>query len=751
MDRAKDRKALKGTSVILLAVAVVLFVSTYLSLMPLPVSLLVIDSDIQKPRVLDRNGVPLSITYTNKWNIHEQVPLYDVPEMLKQSFILAEDKRFFEHSGVDWKARFNAIFQNIRARSVIRGASTITEQVVRMLHPRPRTFWSRWVEGFDAVRLEQRFSKFDILEFYLNQIIYASNRRGVKQAAMYYFDRDLNTLSTKETIALAVLVRAPGRLDLYGDPSRIEQPVTLLAGKLKAEGLIGEEDIEEIRLSELHLSSQTLDVHASHFVTQVYESVSSNDTRTKIHTSLDITLQSRVQKILDNRTLELKQRGVSDGAVLVVDNASGEILAWVNAGGGKYSADKNASHMDMVTMPRQPGSALKPFLYASALEGEWTAATRIDDSPLAVQVSTGLHEYHNYSREHYGPVRLREALGNSLNIPAVRAIKYVGVDRFLQRLRSIGFDSLTRHPHHYGEGLALGNGEVTLFELVQAYSMLSRGGVFRPLRYLMEDTELIPSRRIFTEETSSIIADILSDPEARQLEFGSGNLLRFPSQTAVKTGTSTDYRDAWAVGFSSRHTVGVWIGNADQRPMLEVSGSIGPALVLRSVFNELNSVEAPEHLFVSPKLQRVKICRDSGMSPGEHCHVISEWFQDRDLPRDKCPVHVVGNKGNNQMATPLAHHENSGLRILQPTPGMQIAMDPRIPDNLEAFAFLLSKDKRIEQVEWVIDGHEKNAGNDSEEYLWSISPGEHTVFARVWLINEDKPVETEHISFLVKQ
>jgi penicillin-binding protein 1C len=228
--------------------------------------------------------------------------------------------------------------------------------------------------------------------------------------------------------------------------------------------------------------------------------------------------------------------------------------------------------MDAVLIPRQPGSALKPFLYALALERGWTAATLIEDSPLSAPVGAGLHPYHNYSRKYYGPVRLRAALGNSLNTPALRTLRHIGTDRFLARLRRLGFESLRQHPDYYGDGLALGNGEVTLYELVRAYTVLANRGRRLPLRVTMApgaDDRSAPSQ-VFPDDTTSLIGDILSDPGARSLEFGHGGMLRMPVQTAVKTGTSNDYRDAWALGYNSRFTGGIWMGAAPMGSVVRV-------------------------------------------------------------------------------------------------------------------------------------------------------------------------------------
>ena len=303
---------------------------------------------------------------------------------------------------------------------------------------------------------------------------------------------------------------------------------------------------------------------------------------------------------------------MTDGALLVVDHTRDEVLAWVNGGGFEQEV---GGQIDMVTTPRQPGSALKPFVYALAMERGWTPATVLDDAPLAEAVGNGLHSFRNYSRHYYGPVRLRDALGNSLNVPAVKAVQFTGRSDLQLRLRELGIESLSEHPDFYGDGLALGNGELSLFELVRAYTVLARGGVLRPLRFTLDAPATGESRRVFDPEVSSLVADILSDPDARALEFGRRSILALPRPTAVKTGTSNDYRDAWAVGFTDRYTVGVWMGNVDRRSMKEITGSVGPGLVLRAVFAELYRNEDAKPLFLSRKLRQAPICRDERSRP----------------------------------------------------------------------------------------------------------------------------------------
>jgi penicillin-binding protein 1C len=700
-------------------------------------------------QVLDRHGVPLTVTYQNRWNIHDNIPLYRVPVLLQQAFIQAEDRRFYQHGGVDWLARLHALGQNLLAGKPARGASTITEQVVRMWHPRPRTLWSRWLEGLEAAGLESHFSKATILELYLNQVPYAGQRRGVVQAARDYFDRDLNTLSTQEILALAVLIRAPSRLDLHQGTAQVEGAIAQLASHMRALNLLTEDQYRSAVEDRLVLRPAAAPVQATHFVEHLYERGAPARTNAgRLHTTLDSTLQHTIQDLLDQRLSDLHASHVENGAVLVVDHRSNQILAWVN--GGDLAAGWPGSRIDAVTTPRQPSSALKPFLYALALEKGWTAATLIDDTPLALPVGTGLHPYRNYSRLYYGPVRLRIALGNSLNIPAVRTVQFVGPARFLERLSRLGFQSLDQHPDYYGDGLALGNGEATLFELVQAYATLARQGVFSPLKATRYDTlPEPPSRWVFSEQVSSLIAHILSDPEARRLEFGNGNLLRFPVQTAVKTGTSSGHRDAWAIGFSRRYTAGVWMGNLDRRPMRHVSGATGPALVLRAVFAELNRYEQARPLYLSPRLTAVRICPVSGQRAGPHCPTLTEWFEPTTVPDRDCGLHSAGD-GPEPVPVRSASAQKPPLRLLQPTPGLLLAMDPRIPDRLEAFPFRLPKEVSTLRIDWVVDGSlAATTSNGQNEYLWPLVPGRHIAQARIWLPGHAEPVETPAVGFRV--
>jgi penicillin-binding protein 1C len=707
---------------------------TWVDLLPMPTFLSPHGSGVRKVQVLDRNAVPFTITYQNRWNIHDLISLHNIPHFLQQAFIVSEDQRFYRHFGVDWSARLHALFQNIKSLAAVRGASTISEQVIRMWHPRPRTLWSRWLEGIEAGRLEKMFSKKDILEFYLNQIPYAGQRRGLVQAARDFFDRDLDTLSLKEMLALVVMVRAPARLDVRKNSTGMVRSIAQLANRLLTYGILDEKRYASLCKADIGIREASLPVTADHFVQYLHQMQPPEALGSAggLRTTLDIGLQHIVQTILDHRLTDLKNRGARNGAVLVVDHRQNEILAWANS--GAHLEDVATSWFDAVITPRQPGSTLKPFLYAMALSKGWTAATLVDDSPLSETVGQGLHAYHNYSRVHYGPIRVREALGNSLNIPAVRAIQFVGVEAFLECLHKLGIRSLQQHPDYYGDGLALGNGEITLLELVQAYTVLARIGIYGPLRCLMDETpRQKETSRIFSAEIASLIGNILSDPEARRLEFDEGSLLRFPIQTAIKTGTSSDYRDAWAIGFNHGLTVGVWIGNLDHSVTDGITGANGPALVLRSIFAELNHHRETRPLYLSPRLIKAEICRDTGLTADGNCASISEWF-------------VVGT-GPKTSTTSAENAKPVFLR--HPSEGMQLAMDPRIPDDQEAFVFKLANLTGAKPVEWYVDGRKVGATSGGK-YLWNLQPGPHTVSAIVRQTDSGAFITTPEVSFMVK-
>jgi penicillin-binding protein 1C len=754
-----DAGMLLRTALLFALLAVAFVLATAVSLQP-PSAFLPDDpraaSPVARTRYTDRAGTPLNETLANAWNLHARLPLHEIPPLLQAAMITAEDQRFWQHHGADWMARAHAAVQNLRAGRVVRGASTISEQVVRLLQPRPRDPWSRWLEGWEAWWLEARFGKPALLEFYFNQVPYAAQRRGVLAAARHHFGRDLDTLNARELLTLAVLVRSPAGMGL--DTPRARDAVRRLAAQLRAQGEVLPPDAVLLAqpLSRPLPRSGT-DVDASAFISAL-RAWPRAPAGVQVRSTLDAHLQAQVQKLLSAQLRLDSDLDVRHAAALVVDWRSNEILAWAVA---TRDGDE-PTRIDAVRVRRQPGSTLKPFVYAQAFERGWTPSTMILDAPLEQLVGSGMHEYRNYSRVHYGWISARDALGNSLNVPAVKAAQAVGTPLLLQTLRSAGIASLREHPGYYGDGLALGNGEVTLYELVSAYATLARGGVYRPFtpfrreragfssrdaggeapRRVVEadaaslagnemQTESSPvQRRVWRAETASLIADILSDDAAREREFGRGGVLAFPVQTAVKTGTSSDYRDAWTLAFNDCCVVGAWFGNLDYQPMRDITGARGPAPVVRQVVAELNRARDTRALARHPALRRERVCIDSGERADAACEARDDWFA--------------------PWMTPGAWADgDTRVRIRKPAPGLRLAMDPRISDDAEGFEFRVQAPQDVTRVRWWVNG-ELAGESEGERFVWLLRRGHHAVSAEVWLAGAAVPTRTEPVPFDVR-
>lgn len=641
-----------------------------------------------EPSLEDRHGLPLNRTYQGRFNAHDLVGLPDVPAMLVSAFLTAEDSRFFRHHGVDWLARFHALWQNLKGWRTIRGASTISEQVVRILFPRPRTYWSRWLEGWDARRLEGRFTKHDILEFYLNQVPFAAQRRGIVQAARHYFGRSLSTLNTKEMLALAAMVRAPSLLAPGKGEAGLERRIATLAAAMRQQGLLSPSAAQEAMAGRLIVKQGQLPVAAPHFLAFVRERLAEGGgAGAAVRTTLDAELQLAAQGLLDQRLEDIADSGIVNGAVLVVDYRTAEVLIWAVA--GEASEEVPGHGYDAVRTPRQPGSTLKPFVYALALDSGWRPSTPIKDEPMVEAVEHGLHVYRNFSQVYYGMVPLAEALGNSLNTPAVRTLDFVGLERFLDALRQLGMQSLSQGADTYGKGLVLGNAEVSLLELVQAYGALARGGTPMTVKVLAEEEVIMEDggRRVFSERAASTIGAILSESEFRRLEFGEHSVLDFFVRTAVKTGTSTEGNDVWAVAYDGRYVVGAWFGNMSRSsPAGKITGAGGPALLTRSVFAELRKRYGPN-------------------------------------PLPRVALDLLPSEG----ASPTA---NEPIRMVVPAEAMEVLFDPRIPAASQRIPFSLAGVTAQDEVEWNVDGKwYRTPGH--EKLMWPVAIGTHQVLARV--------------------
>lgn len=539
---------------------------------PLPVS----------PVYLGADGTPLRQLLSDEGQRTALPVQYDeIPDSIIQATLAAEDKRFFSHAGIDLQAIARASRDNLMAGSVVSGASTVTQQLIKISADKktPRTLLSKIRESLQARQLEMTWDKKRILTEYLNRISYGNLLTGCRSAAQGYFGKPLEDLTAAEAATLASLPQSPTRLNPHKNFNAVQKRQRLILDLMVKNGWLKEEDRKQAEREKLSLRTYTGGFTAPHAV----ELAASKEGI--IRTTIDTNIQSRVEQILHHKLSLLAGKHVTQAAAVVIENQTGRVLALV--GSRDFFAGSDGQ-INGAWTPHSPGSALKPFTYLLALNHGYTAAGILPDLPIEYATPTGLYRPENYDHRHHGPVTLRNALGNSLNIPAVRVLQEIGGEAVLHdALKSLGLTTLDHPPEHYGLGLTIGNAPVRLVELANAYACLARLGVYRP--WTLEMTESFsPSTRLFPENTAYILADMLDDNQARMMTFGPHSVIRMPFRCAVKTGTSTNYRDNWTLGYTPEFTVGVWVGNFDNTPMNDVSGITGAAPIFREIFLHLH-------------------------------------------------------------------------------------------------------------------------------------------------------------------
>lgn len=549
---------------------------------------------------MDRDGKPLQrLRVDAKARRFEWVGVDAVSPALKAMLIAAEDQRFEAHDGVDWKAAMGAALGQLNGGNT-RGASTLTMQLAAMLDAElqrpddatPRSMAQKLRQARAALAIERRWSKAQILEAYLNLVPFRGELTGVSAMSWGLFGKAPHGIDRREAAIAAALVRGPNaearrvaRRACLLLKAEDDRPVTRPRGAAAKDGadpcngLVVQVEQTLARGYEAFPAQNG----APHAARRIFAEAGVRG-GARITSTLDADLQARARAFLRTRLTELAGRNVEDGAVVVLDNASGDVLAYVGSSGDL----SRAAQVDGAAAPRQAGSTLKPFLYALAIEERrLSAASILDDAPLQLATETGLYIPRNYSGSSRGPVSVRMSLAGSLNIPAVRSLAIVGPDRFVERLRSLGLSTVEASADHYGPSLALGSADVTLIELANAYRTLANGGLASPVR-LRRDAVPAKPQRVAGAAASYIVSDIMADRAARAVAFGTASPLETPFWSAVKTGTSKDMRDNWTVGYSSRHTVAVWVGNASGAPMHDVSGVSGAAPLWRDLMLALH-------------------------------------------------------------------------------------------------------------------------------------------------------------------
>lgn len=663
-------------------------------------------------QLFDRNGDPVhELRIDPHGRRFPWTPLDEISPALTQAIVTSEDHRFWSHHGVDLIAMLSSAARGILGgRS--RGASTITMQLAPLLDPSLGRSQSRksivrkFRQILAALALERRWSKQEILEAYLNLVTYRGELQGIGAASRVMFGKAPHGIDSAEAVVLAALIRAPNAR---------RESVAIRANALsRALGSSAPSRAAIASSLDSAFSSRGSDYTRVALAPHLAERLLHGESGSA-RCTLDRELQRFVIETLHRQIVDVRDRRVDDGAVIVVENATGEVWAYVG-GAGDLS---DAPDFDAIRAPRQPGSTLKPFLYALAVDKHLlTAASLIEDTPLELPEQRGIYRPLDYDREFRGLVSMRTALASSLNVPAVRTTDMVGVEVFADHLRRLGFSGLVEEGDYYGAALALGSADVTLWQLVNAYRTLANGGRYTELR-LTTDANTQKSSQIYSPEVSFVISDILSDRASRSTTFGLENSLATRYWSAVKTGTSKDMRDNWCVGYTDKFTVGVWVGNSSGAPMRDVTGITGAAPTWLNVMDYLH-----DRFGSGQMLRPADVTLSEVRFPGAVEPPRREWFVAETEPTSS-----------------LSNLDDSNPQILSPAAGTIIALDPDIPAVAQRVVFEASHG--AEKSRWILDG--RALAPVRGELLWTPTPGAHTLS-----IARDSRNAMETIQFTVR-
>jgi len=688
----------------------------------------------------DRNGLPLGTLLTHDQEHTAVVPLSQVSPQFIHAILAAEDGRFYEHGALDLKAIARALTEAIHARRIVSGASTITMQLARMLDPVPRTLYSKVQEIWLSWRLTSGMSKDEILSAYINRLPMGGNIYGVEAAARAYFSIPASDLNLAQASLLAAIPNNPTYFNPYDHWERLKHRQKYVLDRMVLDGYTTHSQTERAFTEEISFQSRHQGIIAApHFLFWLAshpEMAQREEKSSPIRTTIDRPLQQFVEAQVQQVISTLATNNVHDAAALVIDNHTGEVLAYV--GSPNYFDETKLGRNDGVQALRQPGSTLKPFLYELALEKDVIRPnTILADVPAHYAIpGAKLYSPTDYSHSFLGSVRVRVALANSLNVPAVRVLEKVGVQTFLDRLHDLGFEHLTHPAEYYGLGLTLGSGEVSLWELAQAYLFIARQGEATPLMTTFSHSKIVTADEhrstqisdcsicvyprlsaVQNPTTWQLITDMLSDRHARATAFGVDSVLSLPFPSAVKTGTSSNFRDTWTVGFTTDYTVAAWVGNFDGEPMRQVSGVTGAAPLWNRIMLDLHEHQEPASFLPPAGMVQLPICATSGLPPTPDCtSIVQEYF----YPEHKSDYVNVSQESPSSV-------DSSKLKISSPHLDDTFLLYPG-EEAKQRLEFKLAGTTEM-PVEWWLNG-QKLATQSSHSLFWSLHPGHWTLEVR---------------------
>lgn len=640
----------------------------------------------QSTKILDRNGLLLYEVYSDYRRT--PVSLNNISEFAKNASVAIEDKNFYKHHGLDSLAIIRATFNTLRGKR-LEGGSTITQQLVKtsLLQDSRRTITRKIKEAVLAIATEIVYSKEEILELYLNHAPYGGTIYGIETASQTYFGKKAIDLNLAESALIAGLPQSPTRYSPFGaKPELAINRQHEVLRRMLEDGYITKEQHDEAKNTKLNFQKKNISINAPHFslmvrdqLVQKYGEDLVNFGGLKVTTTLDLNLQNYFQSSLSAELKKISKLKISNGAALVTKPNTGEIISLI--GSKDYYDDEIDGQVNITTSLRQPGSSIKPLNYATGILLGWPTSLTYLDIPTCFAV-TGQQPYcpKNYDGSFKGPVSMRQALANSLNIPAVKQLALNGIDSFIATASAMGI-STWQDQSRFGLSLTLGGGEVTMFDLSKAFSTFANQGVTVPLTSILKvespdgkilesfDSEKVASlvsvmtedwetfwqnnkgnqqssepKTTLPKEVTFIISDILSDNSARSSTFGANSFLNIPGQTvSVKTGTTNDLKDNWTIGYTPDYLVSTWVGNNDNSSMSYVaSGVTGASPIWNSIMKKLLLGQKNKPLVKPEGVTNYQVCNLTGLLAQEEnqCESHSEYFIKSNLPTGQSSVNT---------------------------------------------------------------------------------------------------------------
>lgn len=724
----------------------------------------------------DRTGTFLSesaghhLQELGYWDIPQSIP-----ERIEAAFLITEDRRFYEHPGIDGRAILRALWKNMTTAQR-QGASTIAMQVARMQRDLPadgsyrRTYWQKLCESITALLLIRKFGHQAVLRHYLTLVPQGNRIHGVAYAARRYFQKPLQDLSWAEVAVLAALPKAPGKMNLFRPEgqTRAFARADRILEVLHTSGILDTPDFLAAIRHLTHLTIPTREIrpeHSYHAILRLEEWLREHGVQQYGHpmrASLDLRIQENVARIASATMEHYRALGAGNIAVMVVETATGKVAAYLGSD-GYYNADY-AGAINYARVPRSSGSTLKPFIFALGLERNlFSPASLLSDMPILVALPYGYHRIGNYDGQNLGHLLYRKALANSRNVPAVHVLSRVGIEHAYELFRQLGLTNHARPAEYYGIGMAIGTLYVTLEDLITAYGVLANEGRAFRLQWfesLPEDSlhkpPLTNQEQILDPQVARQISLFLSDPLARLPTFSRMGPLEYPFPVAVKTGTSQGFRDAWAVAYSGKYLVGAWIGHPENTRMRGVAG-ITVAQVVKQIILDLHPEErrgVAEHPFAPPEgFTLVNICAATGSPTTDQCpEVFPEYFRPGTQPFRSTPATYTtasiqtGTESTlsdtdtpapalhmfSTMRSPFSFDKllNASVAIREPAPGAVFVLDPDTPRGAQTLPFQAIVSPNIANIVWYVNGEPFDTAPYPYTVRWPLRPGKHSIQAR---------------------